>query len=587
MPAPVHYDCVFLPDLVRDIENKLNITFSLDGACAPSGHQSPVPHNFCSKHQSCLHTSAAGHTLWLNAPSKHIFSFFMHYNKCKLKAPHTTCACFLVPVWDDPPPVWLHLFADMQLIQEFPIGAEVYARSDGRRVQTNCKLRVYYDPVILPPPPPRPMLSCVGRLLTSLAPIELESVLPDPHLPSMIFPLSSNKLAGTVLADSGASDSFARVSYIKAAGIPITPCPDVRIHLADKDSVLHVIGITLHRKVTMVIPVFVLPDLVHGVDLILGESWLKSHSVQLDYRTNKCIIHKPKGKIKLRPSKSVILTPKSSWTAALSSATAPVVTAKQAIRLLRRGAQPMFVLVRESITATGDRSTEADPHHTTSCAGCSVSAAQSPEATLNLNSNCTSTTFRENFKVDGLKEGDAFPMSVNDDAHTVLPKPSYPNITHSSLIPEPALQALLDEYTDVLSSPPADREIGHFAIGHTIPLVPGAAPPFRRAHRLNPKEESAARDHVKEMILKKYITPSKSPYGAPILFIAKPDGGLRVVCDYRMLNKLTIKNRYPLPRIDELLAHIGGKIIFSSLDLLDGYYQIAITAEDQQPRLNE
>ena len=255
----------------------------------------PRYHIIFAKHQSFLHTSAAGHTLWLNAPSKHIFSFFMHYNKCKLKAPHTMCACFLVQVWDDPPPVWLHLFADMQLIQEFPIGAEVYARSDGRRVQTNCKLRVYYDPVILPPPPPRPMLSCVGRLLTSLAPIELESVLPDPHLPSMIFPLSCNKLAGTVLADSGASDSFARVSYIKAAGIPITPCPDVRIHLADKDSVLPVIGmarikITLHRKVTMVIPVFVLPDLVHGVDLILGESWLKSHSVQLDYRTNKCII---------------------------------------------------------------------------------------------------------------------------------------------------------------------------------------------------------------------------------------------------------------------------------------------------------
>ena len=91
---------------------------------------------------------------------------------------------------------------------------------------------------------------------------------------------------------------------------------------------------------------------------------------------------------------------------------------------------------------------------------------------------------------------------------------------------------------------------------------------------------------VKEMVLKKYITPSKSPYGAPILFIAKPDGGLRVVCDYRMLNKLTINNRYPLPRIDELLEllellYIGGKIIFSSLDLLDGYYQIAITPEDQ------
>ena len=82
-----------------------------------------------------------------------------------------------------------------------------------------------------------------------------------------------------------------------------------------------------------------------------------------------------------------------------------------------------------------------------------------------------------------------------------------------------------------MSAPPEDREIGHFAVGHTIPLLPGAVPPFRRAPRLSPKEETAARAHIAEMIKKKYITPSKSPYGAPILFITKPDGGLRVVCD--------------------------------------------------------
>ena len=82
--------------------------------------------------------------------------------------------------------------------------------------------------------------------------------------------------------------------------------------------------ITLHRKVTMIITAFVLPDLVHGVDLNLGESWLKSHRVTLDYRTNKCIIHRPKGKINIKPCDSILLTPKSSWTAALSTAAAPV-----------------------------------------------------------------------------------------------------------------------------------------------------------------------------------------------------------------------------------------------------------------------
>ena len=182
-------------------------------------------------------------------------------------------------------------------------------------------------------------------------------------------------------------------------------------------------------------------------------------------------------------------------------------------------------------------------------------------------------------------DGDAYPKKLvlgNDTS--VLQKSSLTNQPPTDvvgLIPESALQALLGEYADVLSAPPEDREIGHIAVGHTIPLVPGAVPPFRRAPRLSPKEEAAARAHIAEMIKKKYISPSKSLYGAPIIFTTKPVGGLRVVCDYRMLNKLTIKNRYPLPRIDELLDHIGGRKIFSSLDLLDGYYQIAITPQDQ------
>ena len=346
--------------------------------------------------------------------------------------------------------------------------------------------------------------------------------------------------------------------------------------------------ITLHRKVTMIITAFVLPDLVHGVDLILGESWLKSHRVTLDYRTNKCIIHRPKGKINIKPCDSILLTPKSSWTAALSSAAAPVFSARQALRSLKRGAKPTLVLVREARTATGVMSAEADTGQATSCAGCSVSAAQPPQATIIptiTKSDSTGATTRVDLDPAKSVDGDAYPKKLvlgNDTS--VLQKSSLTNQPPTDvvgLIPESALQALLGEYADVLSAPPEDREIGHIAVGHTIPLVPGAVPPFRRAPRLSPKEEAAARAHIAEMIKKKYISPSKSPYGAPILFITKPDGGLRVVCDYRMLNKLKIKNRYPLPRIDELLDHIGCRKIFSSLDLLDGYYQIAITPEDQ------
>jgi hypothetical protein len=76
------------------------------------------------------------------------------------------------------------------------------------------------------------------------------------------------------------------------------------------------------------------------------------------------------------------------------------------------------------------------------------------------------------------------------------------------------------------------------------------------------------------------VEPSTSPYGAPIMFVGKKDGSLRMVQGYRYLNKITIKNRYPLPRIDDLLDSISGMKYFTSLDLTSGYYRIRITVED-------
>jgi hypothetical protein len=76
------------------------------------------------------------------------------------------------------------------------------------------------------------------------------------------------------------------------------------------------------------------------------------------------------------------------------------------------------------------------------------------------------------------------------------------------------------------------------------------------------------------------VEPSTSSYGASILFVGKKDGSLRMVQDYRYLNKITIKNRYPLPRIDDLLDSISRMKYFTSLDLTSGYYQIRITEED-------
>ena len=143
------------------------------------------------------------------------------------------------------------------------------------------------------------------------------------------------------------------------------------------------------------------------------------------------------------------------------------------------------------------------------------------------------------------------------------------------------LQELLSRYKEVFPSElpeglPPDR-----GTGHTIQLEAGASAPFRRNKRMSQMETELCEKFIGELLAKGFIQPSTSPFGAPIMFVEKPDGrGYRVVCDWRMLNKLTVKNRYPLPRIDETLDRLAGSTVFSSLDLNSGYFQIRISEED-------
>ena len=141
------------------------------------------------------------------------------------------------------------------------------------------------------------------------------------------------------------------------------------------------------------------------------------------------------------------------------------------------------------------------------------------------------------------------------------------------------VQPLLKEYTDVFASPPAGLPMDR-GITHAIPLEEGVKPPFRPMYRLSPSEFEEMKRQIQDYLDKGWIEPSSSPFGAPILFVSKKDGGLRMCIDYRALNKVTIKNRYPLPRIDDLFDKLQGAKYFTSLDLAQGYHQIRIPDED-------
>ncbi|GJS13303.1 putative reverse transcriptase domain-containing protein [Tanacetum coccineum] len=113
-----------------------------------------------------------------------------------------------------------------------------------------------------------------------------------------------------------------------------------------------------------------------------------------------------------------------------------------------------------------------------------------------------------------------------------------------------------------------------------IDLVPGAAPVARAPYRLAPSEMKELAEQLQELTDKGFIRPSSSPWGAPVLFVKKKDGSFRMCIDYRELNKLTVKNRYPLPRIDDLFDQLQGSSIYSKIDLRSGYHQLRVREED-------
>ena len=142
------------------------------------------------------------------------------------------------------------------------------------------------------------------------------------------------------------------------------------------------------------------------------------------------------------------------------------------------------------------------------------------------------------------------------------------------------LSRVLEEYGDIFPEklpygPPPKR-----LIDHEIEVVPGSEPPHKSPYRLSNAEMEELRNQVETLLEQGWIRPSSSPYGAPVIFVPKKNGQWRMCIDYRALNKITVKNRYPLPRIEELLDRLHGARYFSKIDLHSGYHQIRVRESD-------
>jgi hypothetical protein len=143
------------------------------------------------------------------------------------------------------------------------------------------------------------------------------------------------------------------------------------------------------------------------------------------------------------------------------------------------------------------------------------------------------------------------------------------------------IKQVLEEFSDVMPEelpedlPPKRR------VDHAIEVMPGVAPPAKAPYRMSHEELKELKVQLEKLLTKGYIKPSKSPYGAHVLFVHKKDGTLRMCVDYRALNKATVRNWYPLPRIDDIFERLSGAKVFSRIDLRLWYYQIRIVEGDE------
>jgi hypothetical protein len=133
----------------------------------------------------------------------------------------------------------------------------------------------------------------------------------------------------------------------------------------------------------------------------------------------------------------------------------------------------------------------------------------------------------------------------------------------------PVVNEFPNVFPEELPDMPLDRDIEF-----VIKLKSGTTPIYKTPYRMATLELAELKEHIKELLEKGFIRPSSSRWGAPVIFILKKDGTQRLCVDYRALNKVTVKNKYLLPRIDDMLDQLRGACVFSKIDLRSGYHQL-------------
>ena len=363
---------------------------------------------------------------------------------------------------------------------------------------------------------------------SALPPLELHGVR---SRPSSLFKLrgSVGGTAATFLLDSGASTDFIDPAFAQKCGLTLSTS-DRTVRLADgtvvaaSGSAATTCTLASANGAPFTFNSTLTATPLGEYDAILGMSWLSTHDPLIGFRNRSITIRDPAS-----PKKQWVLRPLE-----VVSDTTPEVAQLATISMgalrkaMRRGEiEELFVV---HITETDD----AAP----------TTATGAPS---------------------GTGRATTLPASPGD---TLSP------------VTDPVAKGLVKEFADVF--PAALTELApERGVAHRIELMPGSRPPAARPLRHQSAKDLGVMDeYLKEGVRSGQLRPSKSPYGSIALIVRKKDGTPRVVIDYRALNEVTIKNKYPLPLMSEMFDRVHGAKFFSKIDLRSGFHQIRLAEED-------
>ncbi|GBG69829.1 hypothetical protein CBR_g4658 [Chara braunii] len=365
------------------------------------------------------------------------------------------------------------------------------------------------------------------------------------------FKLLINRRYIRVLIDSGSTTNFFSPNGIRKAGLGMkqvelqNPCQTQVGNQEVVTSTHAVKGVRVtfdkSRTVTHELNFYVMDKC--PFDAVIGLGWLKAHCLRTTWADNQFVVRDAKGN-----ERTVLLDE-------ICESLVTLLSATKFCKSVRRRTKIEHVHVAF-----------VKPIHVPSTFAAFSTSVSNSTSTTSTSNPSTST-------VNNPSTSNPVIIAVNSQSDFLPPDEDDPPPEDPTNI-----RQLLDRFPEVLAEP---RGVPERPVKHKIEIIEGSVPPKGCVYRMGQGELEELKRRIDDMIDRGWIRPSESEFGAPVLFVPKKGGKLRMRIEYRGLNRITRKNAYPLPRIDDLLDAAGGCKVFSKIDLRFGYHQIEVDPSDQ------